>query len=162
MKNLWIILLSVCVGALLSTILTKSCSQPKEIVTEIVTEIVRTDTLTIVKTDTVTIERPVPYRVEVRDTIRLTDTIYMGGQMLFQEVKEYKDSSYYAKISGINAYLEEIKVFPRTTTQYIHTTEKVYEKPQKWGIGIQVGCGAGKNGIQPYVGVGIQYDLLRF
>lgn len=103
-----------------------------------------------------------PYRVEVRDTIRLTDTIYIGSQMLFQEVKEYKDSSYYAKISGINAYLEEIEVYPKTVTQYIHITEKVYEKPRKWGIGIQAGYGAGKNGIQPYIGVGIQYDLIRF
>ena len=157
MKNLWIILLSACVGALLSGMLTRSCqtqtpSQP---------QIIR-DTTIIEQIDTQYFPEPVPYRVEVRDTIRLTDTIYVGGQMLFQEVKEYKDSSYYAKISGINAYLEHIEVYPRTTTQYIHTTEKVYEKPQKWGIGIQVGYGAGKNGIQPYVGVGIQYDLLRF
>ena len=158
MKNLWIILLSACVGALLSTMLTRSCQQP-QIPPQ--PQIIR-DTVIDVQIDTQYFPKPVPYRVEVRDTIRLTDTIYIGGQMLFQEVKEYKDSSYYAKISGINAYLEEIEVYPRTTTQYIHTAEKVYEKPRKWGIGIQVGYGAGKNGIQPYVGVGIQYDLLRF
>ena len=157
MKNLWIILLSAFVGALLSTMLTRSCQKPK---IEIINKV--GDTVIVERVDTFTIIKPMPYRVEVRDTIRLTDTIYIGGQMLFQEVKEYKDSSYYAKISGINAYLEEIEVYPKTVTQYIHITEKVYEKPRKWGIGIQAGYGAGKNGIQPYIGVGIQYDLLRF
>ena len=158
MKTLWIILLSVFVGALLSTMLTRSCQQP-QIPPQ--PQIIR-DTVIDVQIDTQYFPKPVPYRVEVRDTIELTDTIYIGGQTFFQEVKEYKDSTYYAKISGINAYLEEIKVFPRTITQYITNTEKVYIQPRKWGIGIQVGYGAGKNGIQPYVGVGIQYDFLRF
>ena len=157
MKNLWIILLSACVGALLSMMLTRSCQTQ----TPPQPQIIR-DTTIEVQIDTQYFPKPVPYKVEVRDTIELTDTIYIGGQTFFQEVKEYKDSTYYARISGINAYLEEIKVFPRTTTQYITNTEKVYIQPRKWGIGIQVGYGAGKNGIQPYVGVGIQYDFLRF
>lgn len=127
------------------------------------TEIVKTDTLTITRVDTITIVKPQPYKVVVRDTVVVNS--FQNSQdwkVLVQEVKEYKDSTYYARISGINAYLEEIKVFPRTEYKYITTTEKVYEKPRKWGIGIQVGYGAGKNGIQPYVGVGIQYDLMRF
>ena len=158
MKNLWIILLSACVGALLSMMLTRSC-QVEPPLPEM--KIVR-DTVIDVQIDTQYFPKPVPYRVEVRDTIELTDTIYLGGQTFFQEVKEYKDSTYYARISGINAYLEEIRVYPKTITQYITNTEKIYIQPRKWGIGIQVGYGAGKNGIQPYVGVGIQYDFLRF
>lgn len=155
MKTPWIILLSAFVGGLLTMMLTRSC-QPEQITTEIVT----TDTVTVVRRDTIRIAEPKPYRVTVRDTIYITDTLV--GTTLAQEVKEYKDSTYYARISGINAYLEEIKVFPRTEYKYITTSKKVYEKPRKWGIGIQAGYGAGKNGIQPYVGVGIQYDLLRF
>lgn len=155
MRTILIILLSACVGGLLTTMLTR-CNQPEQITTEIVT----TDTVTVVRRDTIRIAEPKPYKVTVRDTIYITDTLV--GTTLAQEVKEYKDSTYYARISGINAYLEEIRVFPRTEYKYITTTEKVYEKPRKWGIGIQVGYGAGKNGIQPYVGVGIQYDLLRF
>jgi hypothetical protein len=112
-----------------------------------------------------------PYKAEIKDTAYLpnNESIESGcqnkhaqGTLFVQEVKEYKDSSYYARISGINAYLEEIRVYPKTITQYITNTEKVYIQPRKWGIGIQVGYGAGKNGIQPYVGVGIQYDFLRF
>lgn len=160
MKNLLIILLSACAGGLLTMMLTRSCQQPEQIVTEIV----KTDTLTITRVDTIVQVLPQPYKVEIRDTIYINDTINntINGNIFVQEIKEYRDSTYYARVSGINAYLEEIKVFPRTEYKYITTTEKVYEKPRKWGIGIQAGYGAGKNGIQPYIGVGIQYDLLRF
>ena len=99
MKTIWIILLSLCVGALLSTTLTKS-RQPQS-----VTEIVTTDTITVVRHDTIIIAQPKPYKVVVRDTIVITEA--QVGASLCQEVKEYKDSTYYARVSGINAYLEE-------------------------------------------------------
>jgi hypothetical protein len=105
--------------------LTRLYSKPKEIVTEIV----KTDTLTIARVDTIRIEKPVPYKVIIRDTIYIRDTV---GVTLVQEVKEYKDSTYYAKISGINAFLEEIRVYPKTTTKYVYQIEKVVESPDKW------------------------------
>ena len=123
-------------------------------------EVVTTDTLTILQIDTITIVKPQPYRVEVRDTIYLPSPAQ--GSVFVQEIKEYKDSTYYAKISGINAYLEEIRVYPRTEYKYITTTEIIREKPRKWGLGLQVGYGAGKNGIQPYIGLGISYNIVTF
>jgi hypothetical protein len=117
------------------------------------------DTITEVYIDTNTAYKPVPYKVEVRDTIELTDTIYLGGQTFFQEVKEYKDSTYYARISGINAYLEHIEVYPRTTTRYITNTERVYIQPKKWSVGIQGGIGITPKGLQPYFGVGVSRRL---
>ena len=158
MKKIITPLLLLSVGICFGMMLTRSCSKPKEITTEIV----KTDTLTIVRVDTIVRLQPQPYKVEVRDTILLTDTIFIGGQMLFQEVKEYKDSTYYARISGINAYLEEIRVYPKTTTKYIFNTEIVREKPKKWGIGPQVGLGVVGNTVQPYIGIGIQYNLIRW
>ena len=155
MKNLLIILLSACVGGLLSTMLTRSCQQP-QIPPQ--PQIIR-DTVIDVQIDTQYFPKPVPYRVEVRDTIELTDTIYLGGQTFFQEVKEYKDSTYYAKISGINAYLEEIRVYPKTITQYINTKEYVYVPPKKWSVGIQGGIGITPKGLQPYLGVGVSRRL---
>lgn len=128
-------------------------------------EVSRTDTLTIVKIDTVKIIKPQPYEVVVRDTVYLQNPQnpqYPQGDILVQEVKTYKDSSYTATISGINAYLEHIEVYPKTVTKYITTTEFVREKPKKWGIGIQAGYGVGRNGLQPYVGVGVSYNLIRF
>lgn len=155
MKNLWIILLSTFVGGLLSMMLTRSCQQP-QIPPQ--PQIIR-DTEIVVQIDTQYFPKPVPYKVEVRDTIELTDTIYLGGQTFFQEVKEYKDSTYYARISGINAYLEHIEVYPRTTTQYITNTERVYIQPKKWSVGIQGGIGITPKGLQPYLGVGVSRRL---
>lgn len=92
------------------------------------------DTTLITQIDTQYFPNPVPYKVEVRDTILLTDTIFVGGQMLFQEVKEYGDSTYYARISGINAHLEEWRTYPKTVTKYITNTERVVVEPKKWGL----------------------------
>ncbi len=36
------------------------------------------------------------------------------------------------------------------------------QKKKPWGIGVQVGGGFGLNGITPYVGVGISYNIIRF
>ena len=157
MKNLWIILLSLCVGALLSMMLTRSC-QVEPPLPEM--KIVR-DTVIDVQIDTQYFPKPVPYKVEVRDTVYI-DNSFQNSQdwkVLVQEVKEYKDSTYYAKISGINAYLEHIEVYPRITTQYITTTEKIYKKPQKWELGLQGGIGITPKGVQPYVGFGVTRRL---
>lgn len=154
MKNLWIILLSVFVGALLSTMLTRSC----QVEPPLPEMMVLRDTITEVHIDTFTAYKPQPYKV-VRDTIELIDTIYVGGQTFSQEVKEYKDSTYYAKISGINAYLEEIEVYPKTITQYINTKEYVYVPPKKWSVGIQGGIGITPKGLQPYLGFGVSRRL---
>lgn len=100
-----------------------------------------------------------PYKVIIRDTIYIRDTV---GVTLVQEVKEYKDSTYYAKISGINAFLEEIEVYPKTTTKYVYQVEKVTEKPKKWGIGPQVGVGVVDNRIHTYIGFGIHYNIIQW
>lgn len=127
MKKALIPLLLLFVGTCFGMILTRLYSKPKEIVTEIV----KTDTLTIARVDTIRIEKPVPYKVIIRDTIYIRDTV---GVTLLQEVKEYKDSTYYAKISGINAFLEEIKVYPKTTTKYVYKEKKVVENVKKWAF----------------------------
>lgn len=157
MQRILIPLLWLSVGICFGMMLTRSCSKQKEITTEIV----KTDTLTIVRVDTVVRLQPQPYKVEVKDTIYI-DKICQPAQILLHEVKEYKDSTYYARISGINAFLEEIRVYPKTTTKYVINTEKVYQKPKKWGIGPQFGFGYTNNKLQPYIGIGLQYNLVQF
>jgi hypothetical protein len=125
-----------------------------------VTEIVKTDTLTITRVDTITIVKPQPYKVVVRDTIVVNS--FQNSQdwkVLVQEIKEYKDSTYYARISGINAYLEEIRVYPKTITQYVNTKEYIYVPPKKWSIGIQGGIGITPKGLQPYIGFGVERKI---
>lgn len=158
MKDLLTPLLYICAGALLSTMLTRSCQQPQ---IERV-ETIKTDTLTIVRVDTIVKVQPKPYKVVVKDTVYLQYPQYPQGNLFVQEVKEYRDSTYYARVSGINAFLEEIQVYPRTTTKYINTTEKVYTEPKKWGFGVIGGVGWTNGGLQPYVGVGISWDVIQW
>lgn len=151
MKTLWIILLSIFAGALLGGMLMRSCQTPQ---IERV-EVVKTDTLTITKVDTIEIVKPQPYKVEVRDTIYI-DKEY-SGHVFVQETKWFSDNKTYdMKVSGINVQLDWINVYPKTVTQYITTTEKVYVEPKKWSVGIQGGVGITPKGLQPYIGLGVQ------
>ena len=92
-----------------------------------------------------------------------TDTIHIGDSCCHpREYKEYQDSNYYARISGIAPRLDEIKVYPRTVyqTQYIY--RDIISKPKKWGIGVSAGYGIGKNGFSPVLAVTVNYNLLQF
>ena len=78
------------------------------------------------------------------------------------EQKVYEDSTYRALVSGpsfeeYGPRLDSIQVYSRTTIQY--QTKTVYVEPSRWSIGIQAGYGASKDGLTPYLGVGVQYRL---
>lgn len=151
MKTIWIILLSAFVGALLSTMLTRSCQSPQ---IERV-EVVKTDTLTITKVDTIEIVKPQPYKMEVRDTIYIEKEY--SGHIFVQGTKWFSDNSTYdMQVSGINVQLDWVKTYPKTVTQYINTTETIYIPPKKWDVGIQAGFGITPKGLQPYIGFGVQ------
>lgn len=78
-----------------------------------------TDTLVVV--DTHIIEKPVVVYQKVvdtmlyavHDTTRIQDTLYVR---LPFEKKTYKGEDYLAEISGYNASLDRIEVYPKTTT----------------------------------------------
>lgn len=127
-------------------------------------EVIQTDTLTVIEVDTLRIIEPKPYKVEVirKDSIFVSDTIFITLPI---EIKEYKAEEYYAKISGYKPKLDFIEVFPRTEYKYITTTEKVFQKPKKWGLGVQIGAGVvmgEKVQIKPYLGVGLSYNFITF
>lgn len=70
------------------------------------------------------------------------------------------DSTYDAWVSGVNPRIDSFRVYNRTltetvTTEIVKTSTKT--KP-RWGVGIQAGYGT----PGPYVGVGIQYNILSF
>ena len=146
-KYIIIFLLSVCLAYLL-------CKPEDRIVVEKIIE--KIDTIVTLKVDTLVKFKPVAYKETVRDTIFVHDTV------LVYKTKLYQDSTYKVQISGINPNLDFIEVYPRTVTQYINRVEKVYLKPKKWGIGPQVGYGIGPNGLQPYIGIGVQYNVFQF
>ena len=145
-----IYLLLLFVGALLGMMLMKSCQSP---VKEPEVKIERDTTITV-QIDTQYFPKPVPYRVEVHDTVYL-DKPY-NGHVFVQETKWFSDNKTYdMQVSGINVELDWIKTYPKTITQYVNTKEYVYVPPKKWSIDIQAGYGITPKGLQPYLGFGV-------
>lgn len=115
--------------------------------------------VTKVLVDTQYILSPFPYLVWIDNT----DTIYVSDSCWhLREYKEYQDSSYYAKVSGVAPRLDELRVYPKTVyeTQYIY--RDVVHKPKRWGIGVSAGYGFGKNGFTPLVAFTLNYNLWQF
>ena len=114
--------------------------------------------VTKVKVDTQYILSPFPYLawIDHTDTIRTDSCVHL------REYKEYQDSSYYAKVSGVAPRLDEIRIYPKTVyeTQYIY--RDVISKPKRWGIGVSAGYGVGKHGFSPVLAVTVNYNLFQF
>lgn len=121
-----------------------------------------TDTLYV--HDTITAYKPTPVNVYVVDTVWYPVPVYGGRDTVWAEIpreaKVYEDSTYRAVVSGFRPSLDTISVFRRNV--YVVTTEHVQVPAPRWGLGVQAGIGAGKDGLTPYIGVGIQYRLMDF
>jgi hypothetical protein len=115
--------------------------------------------VTKVDVDTQYILFPVPYLawIDNSDTIHVSDTCWH-----LREYKEYRDSSYYAKVSGVAPRLDEIWVYPRTIYQTEYIYRDITQKPKRWGIGLSAGYGIGRNGLSPVLAVTINYNLFQF
>lgn len=70
--------------------------------------------------------------------------------------KVYETEDYRAYVSGYQPSLDSL-LFLRPTQ-----VVRIREKPKRWGVGVQVGYGFTPQGAQPYIGVGISYNLFRF
>lgn len=72
--------------------------------------------------------------------------------------KVYEDSTYTAYVSGYNPQLDSL-IF-RMPREVI--TIKEYQKPKRWGVGIQAGYGmtiTPSPQFAPYIGVGVYYKI---
>lgn len=121
--------------------------------------ITSTYTVRNVKVDTQYIIRPLPYIVWIdsSDTVHASDTCWHP-----REYKEYRDSGYYVKISGVDPRLEEMRFYPRTVTQYIYRDRTITEKKKRFGIGISVGYGITSKGMAPYLGISVNYNIFQW
>ena len=128
----------------------------------------KVDTLLIF--DTITLSKPVfvekikldSVLIPVTDTLWLHDTLYVyleRGQI------QWQDSLCRVYASGVNPQVDSVTHFVRETIVNREISVPVKVK-SRWGLGIQVGYGAGINGKQvyltPYVGVGISYNILSW
>ena len=122
----------------------------------------RVDTLVI--RDTIVSYRPKYIARRVVDTAYVPipeyfverDTIFA---ILEREQVTWEDSLARVYASGINPQVDS--VFHYRTETVINHIIPVKENPH-WGIGIQGGVGVGKDGLTPYVGVGVQYNLFSW
>lgn len=129
---------------------------------------VSTDTIFI--TDTIKVRVPVvsevrdvglqTYKIKLlgriesdKDTIVVskTDSIEVALPI---EQKVYKDSAYTAWVSGYDSKLDSIKVYKNT--RIVNT---IVREDKRWSVGVQAGIGLTPKGIQPYIGVGVQYNF---
>lgn len=134
----------------------------------IVEERERIDTLVI--RDTLTEYQPKLVHVHTRDTIRIPireivhDTVAV---YLPRETKIYEDSRYRAEVSGYQPSLDRIDIFTQTQVVTKDVTQMVKQKT-RWGIGISAGYGFSINRTEhairpaPYIGIGIQYNLISW
>ena len=128
----------------------------------------KVDTLLIF--DTITLTKPVYVEkiqldsvyMPVTDTLWKHDTLYV---YLEREQIQWQDSLCRVYASGINPQVDSVTHFVQETIVNREISVPVKVK-SRWGLGIQVGYGAGVNGKQvyltPYVGVGISYNILSW
>lgn len=121
----------------------------------------RQDTVIIVDTlrDTVPIpsfefevgEVEIPYPIIIKEKgEERVDTIYVPVPIT---QKEYLTADYRAWVSGYNAALDSIDVFPKT----VYVTKKT--SARRWGLGVSAGYGACRSGLSPYIGIGVYYRI---
>lgn len=157
----WSPLVVALVVVVVGLLLARKC-QSHEVV-----EVKTTDTVTVTVIDTVLIEKPQPVRVVEKRTD--TITVYRGTDTILVPVPislySFRDSLYSLDVSGFNVTIDRLEVYPRTVYKTItNTTERTVTDKKRWGIGVQAGYGYdfGTGKFTPYVGVGINYSIIRF
>lgn len=138
-----------------------------------------TEETTTVSRDTIPvfIDTPIPkdsivlryetIKVPILDTIRTTvaDTLSMDSIAVEIPItqKIYQDSTYQAWVSGYKPSLDSIRIFqPITTITRTITNTEVRYKSKRWGVGVQAGIGLTPNKVEPYIGIGIHYNILSW
>lgn len=125
--------------------------------------VARADTLYV--RDTVTVYKPSKVTRTIKDTVKVIvketqidtvhDTIYA---YLPQENIVWQDDRCIVYAHGISPQVDSVTHFNSNMV----VTKTVTNKPKRWGIGINAGLGLSKDGISPYIGAGISYNIIRF
>lgn len=156
MKNA-IIVSALILASFLVGRLTKKCNPVKIVQYDTLPPVVRIDTIR----DTVLVPK---YREVIRyDTIH--DTADGKPIHLPIPISRYlftDDSTYRMEVEGYNVKANSIEVYPRTVTQTVIQRVEVPGRPKRWGIGVSAGAALTPQGIRPYLGVGVQYNLVVF
>ena len=112
--------------------------------------------------DTITAEKPVFLVRHVLDTVwlqavdSLRDTVFVA---LPREQVEWTDSLATVWASGVAVEVDSVRHY---VTQQVVTIRERVKVPARWSLGVSAGCGLGKDGLTPFVGVGVSYALLSW
>ena len=119
---------------------------------------------TLVIRDTIKVTEPIyvtkkvmdsiPY--PVTDTLRMRDTLYV---FLEREQIRWEDSLALVYASGVMPQVDSVI---HHTQSLIMTKEIPVIKKTRWGLGVHAGYGISNQGLTPYVGVGVSYNLLTW
>lgn len=135
--------------------------------------ITKSDTITVRKTDTITIRKPklvttIKLKTE-RDTLLLADTVNVPVIVNIPiSQKRYNSSAIIGKdtviadtyVKGYKTSLDSIHFKLSRSTQII-TNTIIKQKQKRFSLGLQVGCTFSNATFSPYVGIGVQYNLLN-
>ena len=121
----------------------------------------------VIKHDTITIEKPIPITKYVYKTI--TDTILVNNVPTIADIpierKIYQDNNYRAVVSGYKPNLDTLSIYRKDSLIYT-TIEREITKYRndysRWSLGISGGYAMTNKGLTPYIGIGINYDLIRW
>lgn len=152
--------IGIAVAILVSFLVGRRCAGngPGETLTPKVDTLFIRDTIKVTEPISVTKWVVDSVLVPVHDTTRVMDTLYL---LLEREQVIWDDSLSVVYASGINPQVDSVV---HRTLQMI-VTEKipvVQVKKTRWGVGVQAGVSANKEGILPYVGVGVSYNILSW
>lgn len=114
-----------------------------------------------------TVLRYVTVSVLVQDTIRtiVADTLKTDSVNVVLPItqKAYQDSTYQAWVSGYMPALDSIRVFqPVTTITQTITNTQIKYKAKRWGLGVQAGIGVTPTKVEPYIGIGVTYNIFSW
>ena len=154
-------ILAVLATAAICLFVARRCNSIKEppqgrIVSRVDTLYVR-DTLTVYKPSKVTRTVKDTMRVIVKETQidTMHDTVFV---YLPQESIVWQDDRCIVYAHGINPQVDSVTHFSSGAV----VTRTVTGRPKRWGIGVSAGYGMSKDGLSPYIGLGISYNIIRF
>ena len=115
---------------------------------------------TIVQYEPVSVTKTVVRKdtVAVTDTLTLRDTLFV---FLEREQIRWEDSLAVVYASGVNPQVDSVIHYTNDRIITIETVKTIKEKA-RWGLGIQAGAGLSSQGLVPYVGLGVNYNILSW
>lgn len=81
--------------------------------------------------------------------------------ILLREQRHYSDLTYDAWVSGVDPQLDSLKIYHNDMI-VTNQVPVMQTKKTRWGIGVQAGYGVGREGLSPYVGIGVSYNIVTW